>query len=230
LKRNGPRPSAWRVILDAAHRDRTSIWEVLRAIRRQKGFPLGMLLGMQLGKHRTLIEPDVLKQLTRIQPIWLHPLLGNHKDADPAKLLHAEQVLPADDYFDTFCGPNYPDRVSPILSQPVVELCLRIPRHLLISGGWNRAVARRAFQSLLPCEIVTRTEKGGVRELFRGVLRSNMEFVRETLLDGELVKRHIISIQNMTAALSGDPTRSKASAEELMVYMCVEGWLHQFQS
>ncbi len=175
LARHAHGPSACRVILDAAYRDGRSVRDVLRAIRQQKEAPFSILLGMQLGRYRALMEPDVLEQLRRVQPVWLHPLLRHHKDADPARLVHAEQALPADDYFDTFCGPNYPDRISPLLSQPVVELCLSFPRDLLISGGWTRAIARRAFKSALPCEIVMRREKGGVRELFREVLHRQTE-------------------------------------------------------
>jgi asparagine synthase (glutamine-hydrolysing) len=230
VARYGLRPRTWGVILDAAYRDRRSVWRVLREIRQHRKQPLGFLLGMQLGKYRTLLEPEIVEHIRRAQPTWIHPLLRDPAGVDPARLVHAEQVLPPDDYYDHFCGHTYPDRISPILSQPVVELCLRLPRHLLISGGWTRAIARRAFQKDLPHTIVTRREKGSVRDHFRSILRCNIPFLRELLLDGELAKHHIINRKKAEAALAGNPTRIQTSAEELAVFVCAIGWLRQFGS
>ena len=44
----------------------------------------------------------------------------------------------------------------PLLSQPLIETCLRIPVHLLATEGWDRAVARRAFSTDLPAEVYQR--------------------------------------------------------------------------
>jgi asparagine synthase (glutamine-hydrolysing) len=232
LAQHGLRPSAWGVVLDAAYRDRRSVWHVLREIRERRKQPLGYLFGMQLGKYRslTLLEPQIVEHVRRAQPEWIHPLLRDPSGVDPARLVHAEQVLPADDYYDHFCGPNYPDRISPIQSQPVVELCLRLPRELLIRGGWTRAVARRAFQNDLPRAIVTRRDKGGVRDHFRSILRCNRDLVREWLLDGELTGHNIINRKKTEMALAGDPTRAQTDAVELAIVLCATGWLYQFQS
>lgn len=229
VARRGLRPSAWGVLLDAAYRDRRSIWHVLREVRERRSH--GFLLGTQLGKYRpvTLIDTDIIEQVRRTTPEWIHPLLRDPTGTDPARLVHAEQVLPADDYYDHFCGPDYPERISPLLSQPVVELCLRLPRELLNRGGWTRAVARRAFANDLPYAIVTRREKGGVRDHFRSILRCNRDFARELLLDGELAQRNIINRKMTETALSGDPTRAQTDTLELAILLCAIGWLRQFQ-
>jgi asparagine synthase (glutamine-hydrolysing) len=230
LSRHGLRPRAWGVLLDAAYRDRRSVWHVLREIREHRNQPLQFLFGMQLGKYRslTLLEPDIIEHIRRAQPVWIHPLLRDPTGLDPARLVHAEQVLPSDDYYDHFCGPDYPERISPILSQPVVELCLRLPRQLLIRGGWTRAVARRAFQNDLPYAIVTRREKGSVRDHFRSILRCNRDFARELLLEGELARQNIINRKKTETALAGDPTRAQTDTIELAILLCAIGWLRQF--
>lgn len=226
----GRRIHAGRVILDAAYRDRLSVWQVCRELRELRVRPLTPLLGMQLGQYQTLMDRDFIVHVQRAQPVWMHPLLRHPVGVDTARLVHAEHVLTPDDGYDIFCSPNYPDRISPLLSQPLVELCLSLPRHLLIAGGWTRAVARRAFQKELPYAIVTRRDKGSVREQIRSVLRCNVDFVREMLLDGELIKQKILKREQVEAALAGDPTRTQARAEELATVLCATAWLRQFES
>src|SRR6185312_240696 len=48
----------------------------------------------------------------------------------------------------------------PLLSQPVVEACLRVPSWMSISGGHNRVAARTAFADVLPPDILNRRSKG----------------------------------------------------------------------
>src|SRR3546814_5960667 len=45
----------------------------------------------------------------------------------------------------------------PLLSQPVMEACLKAPAWMWIAGGENRAVARTAFANVLPRDILERT-------------------------------------------------------------------------
>ena len=81
-------------------------------------------------------------------------------------------------------GITTPERLSPLYSQPVLELCLRLPVHLLTLGGWDRAIARRAFYDALPQEVANRKEKGAMDQHLRGVVDHNITFIRELLLDG----------------------------------------------
>jgi asparagine synthase (glutamine-hydrolysing) len=50
---------------------------------------------------------------------------------------------------------------SPFLDYRVVELGLRLPVSYLIRHGWQKWILRKAFQDLLPKEIVWRRQKGG---------------------------------------------------------------------
>src|SRR3546814_15687375 len=52
-------------------------------------------------------------------------------------------------------------QITPLLSQPIVELCLSIPTWQWVRGGRDRAVARAAVADLLPALIAQRRTKGG---------------------------------------------------------------------
>lgn len=74
----------------------------------------------------------------------------------------------------------------PLLSQPVVESCLKTPSWMNIRGGVNRAVARTAFADVLPQEIVARSSKGNFVQYYGGVYQRNKGFIRDFLLAGHL--------------------------------------------
>ena len=76
---------------------------------------------------RPLLAPEVIRDAKRSAG-FLHPLLRQPFD-----------------FYDPLGQGNEAERISPLFSQPLMELCLRIPTYVLTEGGWDRAVARRAF-------------------------------------------------------------------------------------
>jgi asparagine synthase (glutamine-hydrolysing) len=101
-----------------------------------------------------------------------------------ANLLNRHQHLPRAEF-------AYQDH--PLLSQPLIELCLRIPTYLLVRGGQRRAMARSAFRDLVPHEILKREDKGDTSERARIVIRQNQVFFRDLLQNGKLVRSGIVS-------------------------------------
>ena len=117
----------------------------------------------------------------------------------------------------------------PLLSQPLVETCLRIPTYVLIRSGRDRAVARQAFERDLPSEIARRQAKGRADQHVRNILDANLDFVRELLLDGVLVKRGWLN----RAALELYLTRERSPADHqyseiLQEHLCTEAWLRRW--
>lgn len=82
-------------------------------------------------------------------------------------------------------GTKWPLRM-PLLSQPVVEACLKVPSWMWIAGGRNRAVARDAFADVLPADILYRRSKGTFMNYSGAVYRRNRSRLREYLLTGRL--------------------------------------------
>lgn len=117
----------------------------------------------------------------------------------------------------------------PLLSQPLVELCLRIPTYVLIRSGRDRAVARRAFERDLPTGIVRRQAKGRTDQHVRNILDANLDFLRELLLDGLLVRHGFLNRAALELYLGRE--RSPADfqyAEILQEHACTEAWLRRW--
>lgn len=117
------------------------------------------------------------------------------------------------------------DEVDPLLSQPIIELGLRIPTSAQAEGGWDRAIARRAFSREIPREIAWRSDKGVVDEFLKHLVEINLPKLRQLLLDGSLLKERIVDRRSLQMAL--DPSRSKGCGfpVEICQLAATEIWL-----
>jgi asparagine synthase (glutamine-hydrolysing) len=159
---------------------------------------------------------------------FVHPDLLRGTDLPLAKATQTFYLLYPTPYYDPFHAGDAPETVNPLLSQPLVELCLRLPSWVLTHGGRGRALARRAFAADLPQEIATRRSKGGMEEHIKAVLLNNIDLARSMLLDGQLVRRGFLDRTRLEAALSGRPTTLPAHIGQLHVYLGMEAWLDRW--
>src|SRR3546814_5825518 len=90
---------------------------------------------------------------------------------------------------ELYLRADAPPQIVPLLSQPVVELCLSIPTWQWVHGGRGRAVARAAVAGILPDLLVERTTKGSPSGFVRRVYAAQGNAAREMLTDGKLVDR-----------------------------------------
>lgn len=81
---------------------------------------------------------------------------------------------------------------NPLISQPLLTACLRIPTYLLLTGGKARGLARAAFSDHVPQEIRDRKDKGGTTSFVIDLIRDNCSSIADLLLDGVLAQKHII--------------------------------------
>jgi asparagine synthase (glutamine-hydrolysing) len=88
---------------------------------------------------------------------------------------------------------EYAEAHHPLTSQPLMELCLRIPLYLLTKGGRQRGLARTAFEGIVCPEIIERETKGTTTMHTLGLLRNNQAYIAALMLDGLLVRRGILS-------------------------------------
>jgi asparagine synthase (glutamine-hydrolysing) len=230
LQRRGIRAGTFRVALDAARMDRLSVWAVLRRALLHGLMRHPWSVRDEPALHKTLIRNDVIDEValqTRTSGRFIHPLFRSTPGAQSGKVWHAWQLLFPPDFCNPLAGAAVPESVTPLYSQPLMELVLRIPTYFLTIGGWDRAVARRAFQRDVPREIITRQAKGGQEEHARALLSRNIGFVRELLLDGALVSQRILDRARVEDVLSGRPTRSSTGNAELYEYLGTEAWLRR---
>jgi len=220
-----------RVTVDAARISRKSIWPLLFNALRARAIPRKWHpLSIGGRPERTLVARDVQQAAMR-NPRLLHPWFASRRvrGVPPGVLWHALSVSAAPAYYSSFESGPYPERTLPLMSQPLVELCLRIPTYVLIKNGMDRATARRAFAPDLPPEIVKRRNKGRIDQHIRNVLDANLNFVRDLLLNGRLVKEGLLDRRNLELYLTRD--RSPADfqyAEILQEHLCIEAWLSRW--
>jgi asparagine synthase (glutamine-hydrolysing) len=229
LSRHGISPALFTVALDAARVDRMSVWGVLREALTHGLLRKRWSQRDEVGHRRPLVRAEVVRDISADERL-LHPWLQAPGRVSSGKVWHAYQLLFPFEFYSPLGSDTDPEPVTPLFSQPLLELALRIPTWLLTFGGWDRALARRAFQHDVPRPIVTRRTKGGQEEHAKAMLMRNLAFARELLLQGKLVREGILDRDRVADVLSGRPSRTVSSNVELYACLSVEAWLRQWQA
>jgi asparagine synthase (glutamine-hydrolysing) len=163
---------------------------------------------------------------------FLHPWLKRSRYIAPSSLplLFGLITVTSATYHSPFSGPNDPLQVSPLISQPLLELALRTPAHLHCKFAQDRAVARAAFADALPPEILQRgMGKGGPGLWAKEVVENNSGFLREFLLEGILVRRRLIDRTKLETVLSPRIVKSTVIVGDIFAKLYIEAWLRAWQ-
>jgi asparagine synthase (glutamine-hydrolysing) len=211
--------------LDAARLGRVSVW---RAI----GLALADHFAPPRLRQDALDDLDVLslelKHTKLDRARFVHPCLVAPSGLPIGKDHQLRALLSPIGYYDPFQRENAAELVTPLLSQPLVELCLSLPTYLLAHGGRGRALARKAFAQDLPARIRTRRSKGGMEEHITEVLQANLAFIQELLLEGQLVRRGMLDPTRLEDMLSGKPSRHAAQLGHVHALVAIEAWLSRW--
>jgi asparagine synthase (glutamine-hydrolysing) len=219
----------FQVALDCAHADRISVWRVLGdAFTHQvQGRRWSFRGAIEAG--RPLIRREVFADAYG-DAVYTHPLLNDDRNTPDGKLWHALALSAPVNCRDPLGRPDDPENIAPLFSQPVLELCLRLPVHVLTVGGWDRAIARRAFYAELPREVAHRKYKGTIEAHIRGIIDSNLTFVREMLLGGALIQADVVDPKELSKVLSGKVIRTQSNATEILDLLGTEAWLRRWSN
>lgn len=114
--------------------------------------------------------------------------------------------------------------VSPLVTQPVAEACLRVPSWLWTRDGHNRAIARDAFRALLPPSIVDRRDKGSPGGFVAELFEANYDRIRILLLDGCLIGNGVVDRVSTNAALREARGMRAHGYRRIMQLVDVEAW------
>lgn len=217
IKRIGLGRPAARAIMDVAEVADVTFWEALgNAARRWFEAPQS--------RPRPRANRFLAKGATAGLPwpadnMWLDAAA----DALPGKRRHVWSLVSVLNHLEGFGRQQLAPICSPLLSQPVVETCLRIPTWLWLAQGRNRSVARAAFADLLPATVIGRRTKAAFDSLGARVIRLNARALRSMLLDGVLVKEGIADPDGIDRAIRGDIADGEVVAE-LLGIADVEAW------
>lgn len=185
---------------------------------------------VQSMRHRTVVNADVLREAAREPEFFWHRWPAAHGELGPAKLRHLYYMRGNGIHFySPFGAAGDPEYVCPLLSQPLLEVCLRIPVYLHTAAGWDRAIERRAFSGVVHPNIILRRRKGAAGAEMRTMLQTNLPFVRELMLDGLLVREQLLDRRKVEQALHGANVRlSPAAGEILGDHLSLEAWLQRW--
>lgn len=112
----------------------------------------------------------------------------------------------------------------PLLAQPVVELCLRIPTWMWYAHGCNRAVARSAFSNELPHEIAWRRSKGTPDSFVIDMYDERRDQIRSMLLDGNLAGHGLLDRVALTQLIDDHRPVRGTDYNRVMRLVDVEAW------
>lgn len=170
----------WPTARAIAQLTQASIWTVARRawtirMRRTPAFVWGL--------DTRFLSTEAKAGVTGEAP---HPWLVAPRGALPGKAAHVALIAAAQSVAEGFDPCEALPTFSPLISQPIVEACLEVPTWLWFEKGRNRAIARRAFQPLLPPATVQRRSKGAPDGFIADLYDANRALIRQMLMDGVL--------------------------------------------
>lgn len=152
-----------------------------------------------------------------------HPWLDWPARTLPGKIEHVANLVRIQSAPDGKERPALAPVRHPLLSQPVVELCLQIPSWMWISGGQDRSVARDAFRDRLPAEILDRRTKGEFFDFTRSIYARNRTVLADHLVGGWLDRAGLLDGAAIKAYFADREIRD-ARFHRLLDIAGVETW------
>ncbi len=223
LMREGPIGLSPRFLSQVASWNQVSVWTVVRAAlvaatgleaRRWRPAPAWLgPVGRRAGRKR-------------LEHVWLKELT----DVAPGKRLQLRQLV----YMQVVFGASRRGRdlalIHPLLSQPLVELCLSIPADRLAEGGRGRGLVRRLFAHRLPALVTKRRSKGDMTAFYGHAVADGLDQIRPFLLDGRLVARRIVDRAALDAALRVETLAHEGRYGDIFDLIAIEAWVRCWEA
>lgn len=232
LRAHAFHPALLPLLLHAAFREGETIWVVLARAIRNAFIPRRwdmMAIFRDDQEDQSLLHPDVLADMANDREFGL-PEVQSTRDCAPGKLWQINLLAGRRFHYLPSMRDGDARPVSPLLSQPLIETCLRIPTYMQMANRRERAVARAAFVCRVPEEILERRWKGGAEEHAWQILRQNLAFVREVLLEGQLVAAGFVDRPRLETLLTGDPSTVVRATVPVFELLGAEAWLRAWGS
>jgi asparagine synthase (glutamine-hydrolysing) len=218
------------LLMHAAAAEGVTGWEILGRVLRD-------LTGKRRFRFMSLVTQDI-ERATLIKRELIHDLIASADEGStpetheepPGRLWQASLVKASRTYSGPFTLDDDPEYVAPLLSQPVIELCMRIPTWFQMTGRRDRALARDAFARDLPPEILHRRGKGDAERLASSTVLANLGFLREMLLDGIVLRQGFLDARKLEAALETTPSADSVNSVPLFGLLGAEIWARAWEA
>jgi len=222
VRRHGLGPNLFRIVTDTARSTGLPAWTVLHTVLMHGVLRRPSPTLMDLDRTRSFLDPGVLAAIA--DESLLHPWLKTCGEILPAKRKHLADLINLQSYYIPFGRAESADLVYPLVSQPLIELCLSIPSYVLTQGGRDRALARRAFADMLPEPILAREAKGDITHIYSTLLSQEIGFVRELLLDGMLARAGLLDRGRLERRLTDEQILRGNQTLQILIFIGVEAW------
>ncbi len=214
LRTNGPGPLFLRTVGDLAALHGCTMWRagelaVRKALRRPGSWRLDPLF---LSKAAIPAGPEH------------HPWLDTPRGALPGKREHIAALMRIQNAPDGKARHALAPVRYPLLSQPLVELCLTVPSWMWITGGRNRSLARDAFAGRLPTPVLERTTKGDFTGFMGAIYDRQRSAVADLLLGGWLARQGLLDLPAVEAYLAATDPSKDVNFYRLLELAGVEIW------
>lgn len=123
-------------------------------------------------------------------------------DVSVAKQKHVAMTRFSNHYRLPNCHAHEVRSIEPLFSQPILEAVYGIPAYMFSYRGIDRGLARFAFKDVIHPGNCFRRSKGSPDLFYRAVFERNIQFYREYLLEGILVKKNVLDKVKLEKALT----------------------------
>lgn len=223
LKRHGLNRDLLVTIGDLATLAETTVWNVAMRTARmafRRGAPEPWPMEGRFLSTTAMADPPL--------PAG-HPWLDAPVDALPGKRAHVTSLIGVQNHLAGHGRSAFAPIISPLLSQPLVEVCLAIPSWLWCAGGNNRAIARVAFAGALPASVIARRTKGAFEGFCTRLVDANRVSLRALLLEGALAREKLLDTNAIAACLARE-TLGSTDVIRLLMLADVEAWARAWEA
>ncbi len=219
LLAKGAGPEAFTALRDICRLTGCSVWDAGRAVvERWRTRDLPHLFPQS---HSFLsAECDTRRPGAGETNLWLERPTASL----PGKAAHVAKVMSLQYMWDLFPRGEAGPHILPLFSQPVVELCLRIPTWKWCANGMNRSFARQAFSKRLPASVIQRRSKGGPDTFAFDLALKNRHIIRDQLLGGALAQAGLLDLAAVDASLDEQKTFAPGEHLRLLTLTEAEAW------
>ncbi|WP_313808053.1 asparagine synthase-related protein [Sphingobium sp.] len=220
LRAKGPGPTYWRLLAASAASTDRSIWSVLWQSLRPA--PIRVAPNFK----PALAGPLLRAQLEAGLP--LHPWMEEAKPLTPGKRLQIAMLSNC----QIFHAPTLTSAglrlAHPMLSQPVVEHCLRVPTWELVPDERDRGGARDILADWLPQAVRDRRTKGEATGFYSRAIALQLDRLGPLLREGHLVQQGIIDRAALEPMLDAEALLWRGDHSLLATLVAMETWAQRW--
>lgn len=195
------------------------------------------LTGGWHSKHRKprWIAPHLMQQIRREQDLdesGYHKQTATSSRTDHARALVQPMFQYALELCDKAAAPFALEPRYPFFDRRLIEFCVALPMEQRLSGGWTRAILRRAMTDVLPREIQWRPDKQRLSPNFRlGLQGRDRALLESAVLSDANPVSQIANVPELRRAyrrfVSHPPSAQACSPDETALYRAavLDSWL-----